>query len=514
LLANGKIYAGFGSFCDQGGRYSRGWVLGWDAVTLKPLGTSTLIDDQSPDQSPTAMLDCVLKNYDPCFLSSIWMSGYGLAADTAGNVYFTTGNTAGGAYSNDPKSQNLAESAVKLSSDLTKVLDFFTPNAIPASEAKSPLGPCAAGERCLDDRDLDFGSGGLLVLPDTPVTVPRFFPPVPPLHLAAAAGKDGRMFLLNRDNMGGFNPKGDGDFPTFVPIGDSGPESACLCGPSFFVGSGGFGRVVSSGGGGPGFMGQPHTEPHVMTWTINPNLGIRPALQLEASSATGSIAHWDQAGGFFTSISSNGRQNAIIWAVSRPLSKDDLDVRLYAFDARPSNGELVPLLPKGGIPAGSWPNVGLSTANIVPTVANGRVYVASALRNDNGPGPPDKGQLQIFGLGLTSPVTTSPFTPGFPSGPSPVAQGDSSGVSVPNYWGILKQVDGDLLLVELRTGHTLLVDITQAVKEQSATPVNIGQSVAVRGVMNADGIFEASTLWRVAGRSTWGEDSPPPPVPQ
>ena len=76
------------------------------------------------------------------------------------------------------------------------------------------------------------------------------------------------------------------------------------------------------------------------------------------------------------------------------------------------------------------------------------------------------------------------------------------------YWGIIKQFDGDLLLVELRTGRALQVDITPAVKAQRVPPLNSGQAIAVSSVMNANGIFEASFVWRVKGQSLWGEDRP------
>ena len=66
LLANGNVYAGFGSFCDKGNERFPGWLLGWDAQTLAPLPMNQITDSQatSPD------------NY---FLSAIWMSGSGIA---------------------------------------------------------------------------------------------------------------------------------------------------------------------------------------------------------------------------------------------------------------------------------------------------------------------------------------------------------------------------------------------------------------------------------------------------
>jgi hypothetical protein len=78
LLANGSIYAGFGSFCDLSANVSRGWLPGWTAGSLAPFPSNQLLDQQ-----PTSP--------DTFFLSSIWMSGYGLATDDAGNILFVKG---------------------------------------------------------------------------------------------------------------------------------------------------------------------------------------------------------------------------------------------------------------------------------------------------------------------------------------------------------------------------------------------------------------------------------------
>jgi hypothetical protein len=68
LLASGNIYAGFGSYCDGNASNSRGWLLGWQESTLAPLAANTLTDTIAKTSA---------NNY---FLSSIWMSGYGIAA--------------------------------------------------------------------------------------------------------------------------------------------------------------------------------------------------------------------------------------------------------------------------------------------------------------------------------------------------------------------------------------------------------------------------------------------------
>jgi hypothetical protein len=104
-----------------------------------------------------------------------------------------------------------------------------------------------------------------------------------------------------------------------------------------------------------------------------------PALTLTKQSpvlATG------QNSGFFTSVSSNGNSNPIIWALSRPVSKTSPGMTLYAFNPD-STGRTMTTLFSGT--AGTWPNYG-GDSNQVPIIANGMVYVASYK------------QLDIFGL--------------------------------------------------------------------------------------------------------------------
>jgi hypothetical protein len=430
LEANGNIYAGFGSYCDFAAPTARGWLLGWNKTSLASLGGRELNNKLA---TAPATVDCTWSGNHPCFLSSIWMSGYGPAADPNGSLYFTTGNSASGTYDS---TFNLTESVVKLSGDLSHPLGLFTPSDVNG----------------LDSADNDYGSGGAMVLPDQPGAFP---------HLAVAAGKDGRLFVLNRDSMGGFHTP---DIPNHVDIG------GCWCGPSYFNTSAGP-RIVSSGGN------------TVQLWSLTTaGSPLRPAAALVAS---GSALDSGQDGGFFTSVSSKGPtvNTAIIWAVGRPTGGDN-HVTLYAFNATPS-GSTLPLLWHG--PAGSWPNTE-GNANIVPTVANGRVYVAS------------NQQLQIFGL--ISPRFPKRFTgevkiPLREIAPQPTG---------PQFWGTVKSIDGNRMVLELRSGRELQVDISAAIKEGRAALSQVGQPALVKGAMGADGIFKANLVIRAKGRPVWGED--------
>jgi hypothetical protein len=320
LLANGNVYAGFGSFCDFSANLSRGWLLGWAAGSLTPLPANELMDVQA-----TTFFDF--------YLSSIWMSGYGPATDDAGNILFVTGNSSPVGNSYDGVT-DIQESVVKVSPGLTTVVDLFTPS----------------NEAWLDFTDSDFGSGGVLVLPDQSGSVP---------HLAVAAGKAGTMFLMNEDDLGGFDNRGNHVLGSYE-------VGACWCGASYFVDpTDGLARVVSSGG---------H---RAKVWKLSTS--PRPALTLVSSSPP---VPGNQAPGFFTSISSNGKANPIIWALSHPISPDRTAINLYAFDPL-SNGVTMKRLFTGG--AGHWPSFN-GNSNLVPVIANGQVFVASYQR------------LQIFGL--------------------------------------------------------------------------------------------------------------------
>jgi hypothetical protein len=321
LLVNGSIYAGFGSFCDFAANLSRGWLLGWTAGSLAPFPSNQLLDQQAT--SP-----------DNFFLSSIWMSGYGLAADDAGNILFVTGNSdySGSTYDGIT---NIQESVVKVSPTLTTVLDLFTPD----------------NEADLDQEDGDFGSGGVLMLPDQPGATP---------HLAVAAGKDGTMYLMNEDKMGGYSPTKNNVLGAYFVGG-------CWCGHSYFVDpSDGLGRVVSSGGRA------------VKVWKVQTS----PKVALKRANVSPGVGGPAQDPGFFTTISSNGTASPIIWALSRPTNAAKSPIHLLAFDPESGKTTMKQLFKAT---AGAWPNLG-GNANLVPVVANGLVFVAS------------NKQLQVFGL--------------------------------------------------------------------------------------------------------------------
>jgi hypothetical protein len=341
LLENGNVYAAFGSFCDFYADQSRGWILGWTQGNLAPLAGNQLLNTQSTGSF---------------FLSSIWMSGSALASHN-GFVLAITGNSDPNGISYDAKGgTNFPESIIKVSPDLVSVLDWFTPQNLTDLEAN----------------DYDFGAGGILVLPNA-------FPSSSgALSLAAAAGKDGTMYVLNLDSLG----HGGTATPAPVPIATA-SIGYCWCAQSYYQGQ--FGPTIISSGGGFGQLGNgrgsgapPSSPEMVQLWTLPNNLSTTGGALKNVGSSQ-DISGTPQDGGFFTSVSSLGSSGVVIWALARPASNTDSTgnhpMTLYAFSEAQTAGKLNQLY--SGV-AGEWSPSGMGgNANIVPVVANGQVYVAT-----------------------------------------------------------------------------------------------------------------------------------------
>jgi hypothetical protein len=423
LLEDGNIYAAFASWCDR--NPARGWLLGWQASNLQPLANN-ILTNKLPASSSNK-------------LSSIWMSGYGVSA-IAGHLYFATGNSPDHEYE---ATADLSESVVKVSAGLGHVLDFFTPSSVVS----------------LDTRDVDLGSGGVLILPDQPGNVP---------HMAAAAGKEGMLYLLNRVDLGGFGLVANHVLGQYF-IG------TCFCGQSYYLN-----KIVSSGGD------------QIGVWRVDtsPSPGLT---KIQSSVPLGISGE----GGFFTSISSNGAENAIIWAVSNthndapaplpsspscvfPFQQTNVPC-LFAFQPIDGNPQLR-LLFSGA--AGNWQvprpvdAVDATNSNTVPVVANGHVYVTSYR------------ELDIFGFG--QPVSESETVSALAAQPEVVTtQLQKSKL------GIITKVDGSRFTLKTAAGAEIQIDAGEALKEGIAPQLAAGQAVSVYGTVDASGVMHAEVIKHV-----------------
>jgi hypothetical protein len=155
VYANGTIYVGIGSHCDN----NSGGITGW----LAPF---------SPALTPGTPFHTI-EHAASTELASIWMSGFAPSVDPNGNIFVVTGN---GKF--DGK-QDFGESALGLSPDLSHVLSYFTPK----------------GSSGLNSNDYDFGSGGIMLVP---ALSGQAAPP-----LAVAIGKESILYLLSQAALGG-----------------------------------------------------------------------------------------------------------------------------------------------------------------------------------------------------------------------------------------------------------------------------------------------------------------------
>ncbi len=318
LLTNGTVYVASASYGDIGPYH--GWVLGYNAHTLKQVSAY--------NDTPNGL---------ECSWGGIWMSGGGPAVDAQGNIYFTTGN--GTVVNPGPDGGDYGDSVVKLAPDGKTVVDSFTPY----------------NEAYLDKNDLDFGSGGITLLPDLPGPVP---------HLAVTSGKEGTIYLLNRDNLGKAGTTSDlvyQSIPNAIPYSFDTP--AYWNGHIYFGG------------------GEPQDDPTTPSFreTIQEFTLSNGYLNPTPISAPG-IYDWP---GGNPVVSANGATNGIVWAISGT-DRSGADVTtgiLHAYNASNVSQELYNSAAAGTRDAG-----GLYVKFTSPTVANGKVYVAG------------KGTLTMYGL--------------------------------------------------------------------------------------------------------------------
>ena len=250
----------------------------------------------------------------------IWASGSGPAADSVGNLYLLTGNGTFDVTLNSsgfPSKSDYGNAFVKLGGAAQPaVTDYFT---MPNTTTESAT-------------DTDLGSGGLMLLP------PLDNGQGGQVSLVVGAGKDGNIYVLDQGNLGKFNPGMDVIYQLMTNALPGGAWSS----PAWFNGALYYGGVGD---------------------TIKAFSFANGAFTLASYSA-----HAFPYPGATPSISANGTANAIVWAV-----ENETTAVLHAYDARSVATELY----NSSQASGGRDNFGAGNKFIVPTIANGKVYVGT-----------------------------------------------------------------------------------------------------------------------------------------
>jgi hypothetical protein len=331
LLLNGIVYIAWASHGDADPYH--GWILGYDKVTLAQK---------------------VVYNSTPAgYKGGIWMAGAGMAADGSGNIYVAVGNGSVGTTTNPADLSNRSESALKLtpSGSTLTVSSFFTPKDWPA----------------LEEADLDFGVTGFLLIPGT--------------RQAVAGAKDGNIYLMNRDTMGGYNASTNQVVQQFYQNSNVAHNLTSL---TYFHGI---------------------KNDFVYTWSDNVTLKALPystalkqfdLLNVVQSPIQGPVGY----NGAFLSVSSNGGidSTAILWASHAASGNANQSTRpgiLRALMASDISKEL------WNTSMSSIDDPGNYAKFNCPTIANGKVYLATF-----------SNRLMVYGLqnGVVTGVKEKPST--------------------------------------------------------------------------------------------------------
>jgi len=346
LLLHGIVYIGFGAHEDFGAWH--GWILAYNAATLRQTGVWC----STPNGAD----------------GGIWGAGTGLAADVPdptghpyGRIFIASGNGSFSAVApNYNNSMNYGDSVIKL--DLANGVPTMTAAGKAVGDVFTPF-----DQARLDNQDIDQGSGGTLLLPNTASGTQR---------LLVQAGKTGRIYVVNQDSMGGYHPTNtvDPQQKTSVPTVYSAPA---------------------------------YWNGHVYFWASGDHLRAYSFVNgVMSSSATSTSGAFSNFPGSTPVISANGNTNGVVWNILSQNFASKGHATLDAHDA--SNVARFLYSSDQNL---SRDNPGGAVKFTVPTVANGKVYVGT------------ESQLSVYGLlnGLTQ--AAAPVI-------SPVGQSFTSSVSV------------------------------------------------------------------------------------
>ncbi len=300
LLLNGVVYTSWASHCDI--RPYTGWIIGYSESTLAQATVLNL----TPNGNEGA----------------IWMSGGGPAADASGNIYVLDANGTFDSTLNAsgfPASGDYGNAFLKISTagNQLAVADYFEMDN-QASE---------------NSTDTDLGSGGEIVLPDLTDGSGNT------VHLAAGAGKDGNLYLVNRDAMGKYSSNNANIYQELA----GGLPGGVFATPAYFNHTLFYGAVGSP----------------LLAFTVsNGKLPASPSFK--TANAFGYP-------GALPSISANGTSNGIVWAVQNGGS-----AILHAYDATNLNE-----LYNSNQASGGRDQFGAGNKYITPMISKGKVFVGT-----------------------------------------------------------------------------------------------------------------------------------------
>jgi len=380
-LVNGRLYIAWASYGDNSPYH--GWIAAFNPGTLALTG--------------------VFNDTPHGVKGGIWMGGGKLSSDPQGNLYLMTGNGTFDGNNNTgtvtglnaagfPAKGDYGDSFLKLAVDTVhnspskqningwglKVVDYFTP----------------FNQSFLSSHDRDLGSGGVLVLPNAAGDSAH-------PHLLVGAGKQGEIYLLDRDHLGKFSANQTAETSRVVEEIASALPGGSYDTPAYFNQH----IYYVPGRSGTSVKARTYSLPNGSA-KINP---MPTSLSVDSYLFPGSTP----------SVSSNGSTNGIVW---------DIDVsssQLRAYQAPGYNHELW----TSAQAANNRDALGKAVKFTVPTVANRHVYIGTT--------------NSIVGYGLLNPraaalaqVNPGPKTAstvkGSPSGSNSSAQGPLGSTGEPS----------------------------------------------------------------------------------
>lgn len=312
LFLNGNVFIAYGSNGDA--LPYNGWLFVYSAA-----GSGVLHQVAVFCTSPNAGA------------SAIWQSGDGPAADNSGNIFVATGNGPFDLNSGGPDAGNTILK-LGLQGSALNILDYFTPS----------------DQASLASNDLDFGAGG----PVIPATQAGAAAP----SLVLVGGKDGKLYSINRSNMGKFNSAANQDVQTLA-LGNPEPTNGLFATPAVWNSRLYLGEINEPLGLFTFSNGLLSSAPTAQSATVFPYPGTSPMV---SNNGTGNGIVWTLDLHAYAGGTPGGGVNASGPAV------------LHAYDATNVN-ELY-----NSAQEGARDTAGKALKFTSPTVANGRVYVGTA----------------------------------------------------------------------------------------------------------------------------------------